>query len=43
MRVTIEPSSRAGYKHMASDGSRTTHVGAMGYEDYTMHRDENDA
>ena len=40
MRVIIAPSSRAGYKHMASDGSSTTHVGARGYEDYTMHRDE---
>ena len=40
MRVTIEPSSRAGYKYMASDGSRTTHFGAKGYEDYTTHRDE---
>ena len=25
---------------MASDGSRTTHFGAKGYEDYTTHRDE---
>ena len=40
MRVTIAPSSRAGYKFMASDGSRTTHFGAKGYEDYTLHRDE---
>ena len=40
MRVTIAPSSRAGYKYVASDGSRTTHFGAKGYEDYTMHRDE---
>ena len=25
---------------MASDGSRTTHSGARGYEDFTMHRDD---
>ena len=25
---------------MASDGSRGTHFGARGYEDYTMHRDD---
>ena len=40
MRVTIAPSNRAAYKYMASDGSRTTHFGARGYEDFTMHRDE---
>ena len=40
MRVTIAPSRRAGYKYTASDGSRTTHFGARGYEDYTTHRDE---
>ena len=40
MRVTIAPSSRAGYTYVARDGSRTTHFGARGYEDYTTHRDE---
>ena len=40
MRITITPSSRAAYKYKASDGSRATHFGARGYEDYTMHRDE---
>ena len=40
MRITIAPSSRAAYKYKASDGSRTTHFGARGYEDYTTHRDE---
>ena len=40
MRITIAPSSRAAYKYMASDGSGTTHFGARGYQDFTMHRDE---
>ena len=40
MRIVIAPSSRAGYKYMASDGSRTTHFGAKGYKDYTTHRGE---
>ena len=40
MRIAIAPSNRAAYKYKASDGSRTTHFGARGYEDYTTHRDE---
>ena len=40
MRITIAPSSRAAYKYKASDGSRATHFGARGHQDYTTHRDE---
>ena len=40
MQVSIEKSSRAGKKWMATMNDKTVHFGARGYEDFTTHGDE---
>ena len=40
MQISIQKSTRAGKKYMAKVGDKTVHFGAMGYEDYTTHKDE---
>ena len=39
--MKIEKSSRPAKKYMARLGGKTVHFGAAGYEDFTMHGDEN--
>ena len=40
MKIVIQKSSRTGKKWQASDGKRTVHFGASGYQDFTQHGDE---
>ena len=40
MKSVIHKSSRTGKKWQASDGKRTVHFGASGYQDFTQHGDE---
>ena len=40
MQVIIQKSNRVGKKYMARVNEKTVHFGAMGYEDYTTHKDE---
>lgn len=37
-KVVIRPSTRKGKKYMVLKGSTWIHFGAMGYEDYTKHK-----
>ena len=41
MKIVIQKSSRTGKKWQASDGKRTVHFGASGYQDFTQHGYEN--
>ena len=39
--ISIEPSTRKDKKYVATfDDGTTTHFGTYGYDDYTMHKDE---
>jgi len=40
MKVTIQKSTRKNKKWQASDGKRTVHFGATGYQDFTQNGDE---
>ena len=40
MQVSIEKSSRAGKKWMATMNDKTVHFGARAYDDFTSHGDE---
>ena len=40
MKIVISKSSRKNSKWQASDGKRTVHFGATGYQDFTQHGDE---
>ena len=40
MQVIIQKSNRVGKKYMARVNEKTVHFGAIGYEDYTTHKDE---
>ena len=39
MRVILTKSTRAGKKYAVRVGNKTIHSGAMGYEDFTTHKD----
>ena len=39
MRVILTKSTRAGKKYAVRVGNKTIHFGAMGYEDFTTHKD----
>lgn len=36
----IKPSTRKDKKYMVEVGGKTVHFGAMGYQDFTKHKDE---
>ena len=40
MKIVIQKSSRTGKKWQASDGKRTVHFGASGYQSFIDHGDE---
>ena len=40
MHVTLSPSTRLNKKLMICIGSKIIHFGAVGYSDYTLHKNE---